>query len=81
MTFSVQNLLQSGAELTDAALERLLPSPDTPLRTPSIAPCVTPVFAGWQAAPPDSRDGSSTNDLGYRRDSPPVQWNSVLPWR
>jgi geranylgeranyl diphosphate synthase type II len=30
MISSVQDLLQSGVELTDAALERLLPSPDTP---------------------------------------------------
>ncbi|WP_188554820.1 polyprenyl synthetase family protein [Edaphobacter dinghuensis] len=29
MNFTVQSLLHSGAQLTDAALERLLPSPDT----------------------------------------------------
>ena len=29
MPTNVKSLLQSGAQLTDAALERLLPSPDT----------------------------------------------------
>ena len=52
MPVDVQHLLHSGSERMDRTLDRLLPAPDTIHRTPSTAPCATPVFAGGKRLRP-----------------------------
>ena len=53
MNSAVQDILTSGVTLTDAALERLLPSATTDL-TPSTAPCATPPSPAANAYAPSS---------------------------
>jgi len=75
MNLSVQNLIHTGAERTDRALERLLPSPDTPPHSIHRAMRHS-VFAGgkrlrpilcfeaWRMASSHAHGGEAATDLG-----------------